>query len=71
MGQKATSSLAAWVCEFKREMTTVRRSCRVHAALGSRGQDSRWYRNDDMSNPLEGSSRSYSQEELNYYHDED
>ncbi|XP_051624901.1 uncharacterized protein LOC127461275 [Manacus candei] len=68
---KPTSSLAARVRELKRGTNTIKNSSRVNVAPVSRGQDSRRYRNDDTSDPLEGTSRSYPQEEHNEYHDQD
>ncbi|TRZ07513.1 hypothetical protein HGM15179_019592 [Zosterops borbonicus] len=60
---KPTSSLAARVRELKRGTPTTRNSSRVSSAPVSRAQNSRRYRNDDMADPLEGTSETYVQEE--------
>ncbi|RMC03329.1 hypothetical protein DUI87_20525 [Hirundo rustica rustica] len=60
---KPTSSLAACVRELKRETPTTKSSSRVNAAPVSQAQNSRRYRKDDMTDPLEGTSGTYLQEE--------
>ncbi|RMC19940.1 hypothetical protein DUI87_03507 [Hirundo rustica rustica] len=68
---KPTSSLAARVHELKRETPTTRSSSRVNAAPVSQAQNSRQYRKDDMTDPLEGTSGTYLQEKSNVYHDQE
>lgn len=68
---KPTSSLAARVRELKRGTLNTRSSSRVNAAPVSHTQNSRQYRNDDMTDPLEGTSGTYLQEESNVYHDQE
>lgn len=68
---KPTSSLAARVGELKRETPTTKSSSRVNAAPVSQAQNSRRYRKDDMTDPLEGISGTYLQEESNMYHDQE
>ncbi|XP_053859968.1 uncharacterized protein LOC128822300 [Vidua macroura] len=67
---KPTSSLAARVRELKRTPNT-KSSSSVNAAPVSHTQNSRQYRNDDITDPLEGTSRTYLQEESNVYHDQE
>ncbi|RMC19127.1 hypothetical protein DUI87_03731 [Hirundo rustica rustica] len=62
---KPISSLAACVRELKRETPTTKSSSRVKAAPVSQAQNSRQYRKDDMTDPLEGTSGTYLQEESN------
>ncbi|RMC19113.1 hypothetical protein DUI87_03717 [Hirundo rustica rustica] len=62
---KPTSSLAAWVRELKTETPTTKSSSRVKAAPVSQAQNCRRYRKDDMTDPLEGTSGTYLQEESN------
>lgn len=54
--RKSTSSLAARVRELKGETPTTRGSSRVDAAPVAQVQNSRWYRKDDMTDPLEGTT---------------
>ncbi|RMB91867.1 hypothetical protein DUI87_31729 [Hirundo rustica rustica] len=56
---KPTSSLAARVRELKRETPTTKSSSRANTAPVSQTQNSRQYRKDDMTDPLEGTSGTY------------
>ncbi|RMC00758.1 hypothetical protein DUI87_22441 [Hirundo rustica rustica] len=69
--RKSTSSLAARVRELKRETPTTRSSSRVNAAPVSQAQNSRQYKNGDMTDPLEGISGTYLQKESNMYYDQE
>ncbi|RMC19050.1 hypothetical protein DUI87_03654 [Hirundo rustica rustica] len=62
---KPTSSLAARVHQLKRETPTTKSSSRANTAPVSKAQNSRQYRKDDMTDPLEGTSGTYLQEESN------
>ncbi|TRZ13832.1 hypothetical protein HGM15179_013267 [Zosterops borbonicus] len=66
---KPTSALAARVRELKRGTPTTRSPSRIKVAPVS--QNSRRYRNDDMTDPLEGTSETYVQEENNVCHDQE
>ncbi|TRZ12069.1 hypothetical protein HGM15179_015035 [Zosterops borbonicus] len=66
---KPTSSLAGRVRKLKRETPTTRIPSRIKVAPVS--QNSRRYRNDDMTDPLEGTSETYVQEENNVCHDQE
>ncbi|RMB95487.1 hypothetical protein DUI87_27596 [Hirundo rustica rustica] len=68
---KPTSSLAARVCELKRETPTTKSSSRANTAPVSKVQNSRQYKKNDMTDPLEGTSGTYLQEESNVYHDQE
>ncbi|RMC09838.1 hypothetical protein DUI87_13625 [Hirundo rustica rustica] len=68
---KPTSSLAARVRELKRETPTTKSSSRVNAAPISQSQNSRWYRKDDMTDPLKGTLGTYLKEESDVYHDQE
>ncbi|RMC20137.1 hypothetical protein DUI87_00983 [Hirundo rustica rustica] len=68
---KPTSSLAARVRELKRETSTTKSSSRANTAPVSQAQNSRQYRKNDMTDPLEGTSGTYLQEESNVYHDQE
>ncbi|KAM4879514.1 uncharacterized protein FYW23_015561 [Sylvia borin] len=62
---KPTSSLAARVRELKRGTTTTRSPSGINVAPVSCAQNSRRYRNDDMTDPLEGTSATHLPEENN------
>ncbi|TRZ13650.1 hypothetical protein HGM15179_013466 [Zosterops borbonicus] len=66
---KPTSSLAARVRELKRRTPTTRSPSRIKVAPVS--QNSRWYRNDDMTDPLEETSKTYIQKKNNVCHDQE
>ncbi|RMC10041.1 hypothetical protein DUI87_12838 [Hirundo rustica rustica] len=66
---KPTSSLAARVRELKRETPTTKSSFRANTAPVSKAQNPRQYKKNDMTDPLEGTSGTYLQEESNVYHD--
>ncbi|XP_066054678.1 uncharacterized protein [Chamaea fasciata] len=68
---KPTSSLAARVRELKRETPTTKSPSRINVAPVSRAQNSRRYRNDDMTDPLERTSETYLQEKSNVCHDQE
>ncbi|RMC15629.1 hypothetical protein DUI87_07831 [Hirundo rustica rustica] len=68
---KPTSSLAARVRELKRETPTTKSSSRANTAPVSKAQNSRQYKKNDMTDPLEGTSGTYLQEESNVYHDQE
>ncbi|RMC21160.1 hypothetical protein DUI87_02018 [Hirundo rustica rustica] len=68
---KPTSSLAARVHELKTETPTTKSSSRANTAPVSQAQNSRQYKKDDMTDPLEGTSGTYLQEESNVYHDQE
>ncbi|RMC16708.1 hypothetical protein DUI87_06301 [Hirundo rustica rustica] len=68
---KPTSSLAARVRELKREAPTTKSSSRANTAPVSKAQNSRQYKKNDMTDPLEGTSGTYLQEESNVYHDQE
>ncbi|RMC14749.1 hypothetical protein DUI87_06923 [Hirundo rustica rustica] len=70
-GGKPTSSLAARVRELKRETPTTKSSSRANTAPVSKAQNSRQYKKSDMTDPLEGTSGTYLQEESNVYHDQE
>ena len=64
---KPTSALASRVRELKRGTSSTRNSSRVNTAPVSCAQNYREPRNDDITDPLEGTSGTYSQEESNVY----
>ncbi|RMC20286.1 hypothetical protein DUI87_01133 [Hirundo rustica rustica] len=68
---KPTSSLAARVRELKRETPTTKSSSRANIAPVSKAQNPRQYKKNDMTDPLEGTSGTYLQEESNVYHDQE
>ncbi|RMB97393.1 hypothetical protein DUI87_26121 [Hirundo rustica rustica] len=68
---KPTSSLAARVRELKRETPTTKSSSRANTAPVSKAQNPRQYKKNDMTDPLEGTSGTYLQEESNVYHDQE
>ncbi|RMC15302.1 hypothetical protein DUI87_07491 [Hirundo rustica rustica] len=69
--EKPTSSLAARVRELKRETPTMKSSSRANTAPVSKAQNPRQYKKNDMTDPLEGTSGTYLQEESNVYHDQE
>ncbi|RMC05626.1 hypothetical protein DUI87_17711 [Hirundo rustica rustica] len=57
---KSTAALAQWVCELKEGKAQRGSSTKREAAPVSRSRTAR-YDDDDMSNPLEGTSKTYAQ----------
>ncbi|RMC10515.1 hypothetical protein DUI87_13320 [Hirundo rustica rustica] len=62
---------AARVRELKRETPTTKSSSRANIAPVSKAQNPRQYKKNDMTDPLEGTSGTYLQEESNVYHDQE
>lgn len=62
--EKSTSVLAAWVDQLKEGNTHRGSSAEVKLVSASHDQAVRYYRSeDDLSDPLEGTSTVYAQEE--------